>query len=157
MTLIPYKKQILLTKFTEEQIKHILQKNIAPLPKLPYKILYNIPSEQLKYTGWLFEKGFKIFPQVNHRNSFIPFIIGKLNGSKITITFRLHYFIAIFSAIWFMIWGIAIFFILIQNLSVILKLLFPGTFVLFYFLSIINFNNELKRSMDFLNNLFIQS
>lgn len=62
-------------------------------------------SSGKKFRGKFSIDGFKIMRIINYRNSFLPVIKGTVNptmsGSRISVTMRLHWLVAIFMLFWF--------------------------------------------------------
>jgi len=62
-------------------------------------------SDGKKYQGVFSYSDFKIWRIISYRNSFLPIVEGQItpspSGSRISITMRLHRFVAAFMFIWF--------------------------------------------------------
>jgi hypothetical protein len=77
-------------------------------PKRTYRehfaALFKREANPKSFEGVVLQDSFKIYRLIYYRNSFLPIIIGKLEpvpgGTRITITMRLHPFVAVFMAFW---------------------------------------------------------
>ncbi len=96
MHLIPYEKFEIQTSFSESQI---LQKIDGMIDKRKWWFLP--PKDCKDFRGRIVERHFKIYRVIRHRNSFLPLICGKVQGSSVRITMRLHHAVAVFMVIWF--------------------------------------------------------
>jgi len=100
--IIPYEKITIRTKLSPKDISQKINKNTVPA-----KLIGGIYEEDNEFYGTANDKEFKVFRNANKgvkylktRNSFHPYMIGKIEGNKINVTIRMHMFVIIFMCIW---------------------------------------------------------
>jgi len=93
MNIFPFQKIVLTSKLNENELTSRLNEYVEPSR---FKLYWLRDSPKL-YVGNITEKGFGIRRIFKGRNSFIPFVIGKIEkegaGSKIVVIMRLHYIV----------------------------------------------------------------
>ena len=93
MNIFPFQKIVLNSKLNENELTSRLNEYVKPSQ---FK-LYWLRDSPKPYVGNITEKGFGIRRIFKGRNSFIPFVIGKIEkkeiGSKIVVIMRLHYIV----------------------------------------------------------------
>jgi hypothetical protein len=96
MLFIPYKKLTLRSLLTGDLLTATLKENIEPYSGFRFD---NYRKSTKAYVGKVSDRTFDIRPVFKGQNSFIPFVHGNIedtvNGSIITLTFRLHYSVSI--------------------------------------------------------------
>ena len=96
MLFIPYKKLTMQSKLTPDELTKRLHENTENYLGFRFD---NYSKSSKRFVGKLGERTFDIRPVFEGRNSFIPFVHGIMEssatGSKITLSMRLHYVVAI--------------------------------------------------------------
>lgn len=156
MILIPYKKVLLITKLSQDQIKNRLS-NIVE--KESWTSAFRLRSNSQKsYIGKVLNNSFKIYRLFKGRNSFVPIIIGKfetsLIGTSISLKMRLHFIVNLILC-----WFALIVFIPSYNLYNLHKdkdalLIGLAIFLFIYSVTLYFFQSECRRSITDLKNEF---
>ena len=68
---------------------------VARLGKVTARFLwYKFPPKEKDFVGTIFSDGFRIFRNIRNRNTYLPFLLGRINenenGSLIVVTMTLH-------------------------------------------------------------------
>jgi hypothetical protein len=102
MIILPYEKITLRTALDSQQILGRLEAEVdfskQTLALRWSRMFSNDPHKF--FAGTIDGSNFKISRIINYRNSFLPVIIGKIEGSTVEITLRTAIFINIFMAFW---------------------------------------------------------
>ncbi len=98
--LIPYKRFVISTSLTVEEIVKIISDAI-----LPRRTLTTWHSSTTKvFEGKIDKQGFEIQKIIHNRNSFLPVLYGQIipadRGSRIEIKLTLNILVGVFSVIW---------------------------------------------------------
>ena len=85
---IPYEKVTFQSELDQSEI-------IARLEKATSRFLwYKFPPKEKDFVGTIFTDGFRISRNIRNRNTYLPFLVGKINenenGSRIVVTMTLH-------------------------------------------------------------------
>lgn len=147
MLFIPYKKLTLHSKSTSDLFIAKLNENIEPYSGFQFD---NYSKSYKPYVGKVSDRTFDIRPVFKGRNSFIPFIHGKIEdtekGSSIIMVIRLHYIVAILITLMLC----CIIFSLIEYQEI-----FGITLVLFIYLTtIVFFNIEYSKTKNIFVKIF---
>lgn len=104
MKILPYDSFTLVTALSPDEIAA----RLAPQVREPKLIRFSFGPLSKKpatpYEGRVSREGFKIWPAIRYRNSFLPIIVGRyephFSGMKVAVTQRLHLAVLAFLAIW---------------------------------------------------------
>lgn len=149
MSLIPYKKVVLITKLSEDQIKNRLS-NIVQKESWASAFRFRSNFQKL-YIGTVLNNNFKIYSLYKGRNSFVPIIIGKFEtnqiGTSISLKLRLHFIVNLILC-----WFALMIFIPSYNLYNLHKdkdALFIGSaiFLFIYSVTLYFFHSECRRTI----------
>ncbi len=134
MNIFPFQKIVLTSKLNENELTSRLNEYVEPFQ---FK-LYWLRDSPKPYVGNITEKGFGIRRIFKGRNSFIPFVIGKIEkkeaGSKIVVIMRLH-FIVMFPLL-FLTCFVFFYGVIRENNFVLLFFILVFYIVLMYFFNI---------------------
>lgn len=101
MNLLLYTRAIIVSNLTETEII----KRLSEILECKKKGAFSYPDQTKKYTGKIENRYFKISKIIKGRNSFIPFIQGKISDNistrKIELTMRLHSVVIFFLLLFF--------------------------------------------------------
>jgi len=163
MLLFPSDRFQIQTSSDKEQIFKKLE---SVVEKPTWRILLWPFGKDLKtFAGKVYDPKFKIWRIIRYRNSFLPIVCGRIDESVIQITMRLHWFVAVFMALWLCV--PTIFFILsffgnffpivpeekIRWIS--MRPIFLGFFIFGYVLCMICFNLEADKAKKILKETFV--
>lgn len=157
MKIIPSERIEIISSFTIEEVKRVLDDNIQP--KVRFNFTY--PNKHRVFEGFYEDNIFEIQRIIRGRNSFIPKIKGKLssheNGSKLMATFKMNQFVIIFMIIWLGFVGVGFFvalgLVISENLN---PFIIVGPFVMMIFgfgLMNYGFNSEKKKAVKALEKI----
>jgi hypothetical protein len=162
---LPFENYNLTTKLSNDDILKLIGENIQPKRAFSLKNLsYNYTKP---YTGEVSKNSFKMSRNINYRNSFLPFITGKITSflgeTEVNIKMEPVSFVLIFMSVWLGVVGlvcIGMFLMGILRIKEVLQngfspmLLIP--FLMFgfgYALTYFSFKVESKKSKEFLAKL----
>lgn len=88
MLFIPFNSYVYKTNNSEKELNDKISKVIEA--EIPYKSRLVYETDSIPFRGLYWYNGFKISRVINYRNSFLPVIVGEINGSNINISMRLN-------------------------------------------------------------------
>jgi hypothetical protein len=102
MFFLPYEKMTLDTALDTAQVVERLKSEVdTSRPSWVQKVSRMFSGDSHKFfQGTIDGSSFKISRIINYRNSFLPVIIGRIEGSKVEITLRTAIFVNIFMMVW---------------------------------------------------------
>jgi len=85
---IPYEKVSFQSELDQSEI-------VVRLGKATSRFLwYKLPSKEKDFVGNIFTGGFRIYRNIRNRNTYLPFLVGKINGngkgSQVDVVMTLH-------------------------------------------------------------------
>lgn len=106
MKLLPIERYTLLTKLSPEEIKMLMDANVAPKSKgIQIKIGWSRPASTKPYEGVVKANGFEISRIIDYRNSFLPVITGAVSNeivhTAVRIKMDLSIVVLVFMTFWF--------------------------------------------------------
>ncbi|MDD5218714.1 MAG: hypothetical protein PHN49_08150 [Candidatus Omnitrophica bacterium] len=150
MLWIPFEKFEIQTTLDSYRI---LQKLGEMTEKPTFKVLLWPPKGGKPFAGTVDGPDFKIRRIIHYRNSFLPVLCGRAEGSRLQITARLNWFVALFMGLWL---GIVLFVFALSFPSAVeqnppapyggLRLISGGMLLFGYFLCVLPFYFELKKA-----------
>lgn len=156
--LIPYKRFVISTSLTVEEIVNVISDAI-----LPRHTLTTWHSSTTKvFEGKIDKQGFEIQKIIHNRNSFLPVLYGRIipadRGSRIEIKLTLNILVGVFSVIWLSAMSGAFVLLAITktNNSASNEYLWAPFAAIGLFLLMVNlgFGSYAKETEDFITNLF---
>ncbi|NML39482.1 hypothetical protein HHL17_19935 [Chitinophaga sp. G-6-1-13] len=166
MKLLPIERYRLLTKLSPEEIKKLLEANVAPKSRgLQIKIGWNKPASGKPYEGVVKSNSFEISRIIDYRNSFLPVITGDVSHEIVHTVVKIKMTLSIVVAVFMTLWmgGVVVGLVgcVIAIINGILSgskfepmLLIPfGMLIFGYLLVTLAFQNEASKSRKFLQDL----
>ena len=110
--LLPYIEERINSKKTPEDV-YMIMKSVTDSREI-------VPSTSAEFIGQVHPLDFRIVPNINYRNSFLPTVVGSMTeneeGTTIDITFQMHILTRILLVFWY---GMACFLFLCGILAVL--------------------------------------
>lgn len=156
--IIPYKRFVISTSLTVEEVVHMISEAI-----LPRRTLTTWHSSTTKtFEGRVDNQGFEIQKIIHNRNSFLPVLYGRIiptnKGSKIEVRLTLNILVGIFSVIWLLAMsGVFLLLAIIKaNNSNLSEYLWAPLAAIGLFLLVLSlgFGTYTKETEEFITNLF---
>lgn len=104
MKLLPFDRFTLICPKSADEIEAALSPYVSKPKFFEMRLgAFEKPPAQ-PFQGSITREGFKIWPHIRYRNSFLPIVVGgyepHLSGTKIHVTQRLHVFALGFAVVW---------------------------------------------------------
>ncbi len=163
MLLLPFDSFQIQINLSKQQIFRKLE---SVVEKPTWRILlWPFGKDHKIFAGKAYDSKFKMWRIIHYRNSFLPVICGRIDESIIHVVLRLHWFVAIFMALWLSF--PSIFFILsffgnslpippeekIKWIS--MRPVFLGFFIFGYVLCMVCFKLEAEKAKRILKETFV--
>src|SRR5215472_4770479 len=100
MTFLPFERLTLRTQLRSDEVYRRLAATVEPVQWFRN----SLAGDDKTHQGEITSSGFKITRVIQYRNSFLPVVTGRIrdegDGCIIEIILRLHFFVAVFMALW---------------------------------------------------------
>lgn len=159
MLLIPFHRFNIETGLSQDSV--IAELTSVTTKKITFWDVFNNEKLEFYFEGKIDENSFRISRAIRRRDSFLPVIIGQIDGTGtptcIKVKMRLRFYALIFTVLWLLFAGLI-------GLGSLYIEITTGTFdagatiffimsILFYSFHIIRFNIEVKRAREILNSV----
>lgn len=123
MKFLPYKKFTFTTNLSPQEFHEMLIEKVDRRHPL---IIWGNRATDKKFEGKIYGLNFEIYKKITYRNSFLPFIYGKmepfLGGTIVNVTLKPNTFVLVFVSIWL---GV-VFLVNIVFLAIMVSNIFTG-------------------------------
>lgn len=166
MKFLPIERYTLLTKLSPEEVKKLLEANVAPRSTgFQLKFGWNKPANSKPYEGVVRNNSFEISRIIDYRNSFLPVITGDISHEIVHTAVKIRMTLSIVVAVIMSIWMIGVLGAFVACFGMMIEgfrsggkfepvLLVPSGMLVFgYLLTKLAFQAEASKSRKFLQDL----